>query len=123
MKYQVRNEDGELQFDSYAELLKAATAGLVEPNDEVRREDEQTWRKASALPGLLKATGGGPALWQTPFFRWIVLSVAGAAFAIWAIHTGRTQDKPELYALGLVVVFVVAGVLFKVTTDASRPKR
>lgn len=123
MKYFVRNKDGELAFESYAELLKAATGGLVEADDEVRREDEPTWRKAAAMPGLLHASGGGPALWKSPLFRWVALALVGAGFAIWAIHTGRTQHKPELYGVGLVVVFIVAGVLIKVTTDASRPKR
>ncbi|MFZ5445958.1 MAG: hypothetical protein ACOZQL_38560 [Myxococcota bacterium] len=123
MKYRVRNEDGEVEFESYAELLEAASAGLVEASDEVKREDEAAWRKASALPGLLRATSGGPRFWHSPYFRWIFLSLVGAVFAGWAIHTGRTQHRWELLATGLVVVFVLAGVLFKITADASKPRR
>jgi hypothetical protein len=63
-----------------------------------------------------------PALWTTALFRWVVVSVAGGAFAFWAIHTGNSEHKPELYGLGLVTVFAVVGILFKVTADASRPK-
>ncbi len=122
MKYRVRTSDGELAYESWEQLQEAAVMGFVEPDDEVQREDQAEWRKASAMPGLLKSSARKRA-WNTPLFRWIAFAVVGGVFALWAIHTGNTEDKPELYATGLTVGFLVAGVLFKVTTDASRMKR
>ncbi len=122
MKYRVRSPDGELEYESYEQLRDAAASGLVDPGDEIQREDQQEWKKASAIAGLLGATTKRR-LWATPLFRWILLAVAAAGFAVWAIHTGEAEKKPELYAIGLVVVFVVAALLFKVTADAQRPRR
>ena len=55
--------------------------------------------------------------------RWVALSLVATLFAMWAIHKGNTQDKPELYAAGLAAAFVAAGILFKVTADAQKRRR
>ncbi len=122
MKYRVRTGEGELAYESWAQLQEAAALGFVEGDDEVQREDQAEWRKASTMAGLMKAAAR-PKAWSTALFRWVLLSVLGAGFAGWAIHKGTAEDKPELYALGLAAGFVVAGVLFKVTSDAARRKR
>ena len=123
MKYRVRSKDGELEYESFKQLEDAARLGFVDPDDELLSEGQTEWKKVSTVPALLKGKRSGGGFTRTPLFRWIVLSVAGGVFALWAIHKGHTEDKPELYAAGLVAVFAVAGVLFKVTTDASKRRR
>lgn len=123
MKYRVRNKDGELEYESMQQLEEAARLGFVDPDDELLREGETEWKKASTVPALLKGHRAAPGFWATPLFRWIGLSVGGGLFALWAINEGHTADKPELYAAGLVAAFAVVGVLFKVTADAQKRRR
>ncbi len=70
----------------------------------------------------MKGKRSGPLL-ANPLARWIALAVIGALFAFWAIHKGSTEDKPELWAGGLTVAFLAAGILFKVTADAQKRRR
>lgn len=123
MKYRVRNKDGELEYESFKQLEEASRTGFVDPEDELLREGETEWKKVSTQPALMKGKRSGFGVWRTPIFRWILLSVGGGIFAFWAIHKANTQDQPELYAAGLVAVFVSAGVLFKVTADAQKRRR
>ena len=122
MKYRVRSKDGELEYESFKQLEEAAQVGFLDPDDELLREGETQWKKVSTQPALMKGKRA-TAAWKSPIFRWVLLAVLGALFASWAIHTGNTQDKPELYAGGLVVAFMSAGVLFKVTADAQKRRR
>lgn len=114
MKYTVRNADGELTYESLEQLREAADAGLVAPDDEVKREDEGIWRKASALPKLRSKLTRH----FNPMLLWIAVAVLGSIGAFVAIRRGGEQ--PELYVLGLVLAFAVVGVLFKVTNDTAK---
>ena len=55
MKYIVKNEDGELTFDSLTHLRVMYQQGMVEPTDRVRAEDSEIWRQAGAIPELRDA--------------------------------------------------------------------
>lgn len=123
MKYRVRSSDGELVYESLEDLRQAAELGLVGPEDELRGEEEPQWRKASTVAKLWKGRRSKRAFWSAPLLPWILLALSGGAFAFWAIHRGNVEQSPELYAAGLVVVFVVVGVLFKVTGDAQKRRR
>ncbi len=118
MKYAVRSKDGELTFESFEQLKEAATAGLVEGDDEVLREGETVWRKANELPKLMTKLATKKKF--NPMLVWIGLSVLGAIGAFVAIRNGNMKDKPELYVFGLVLAFAVVGVLFKVTADTAK---
>lgn len=52
MKYIVKTSDGELTYGSIHELRAGFEQGLVEPEDQVREERSEIWRKAGALPEL-----------------------------------------------------------------------
>lgn len=121
MKYFVRNQDGELHYDSYAQVLSAASSGLIDPTDEVRREDEKEWKKASSIAGLFRAAAPVP-LWKRGYSRTLLFAVLGSVFAFWAIHRGNSTKSVELTVTGIAVAFAVAGVLFKVTQDAQKRK-
>jgi hypothetical protein len=119
MKYTVRTRDGELTYDSRAHLNEAARLGLVDPDDEVKREDESAWVKASKLPGLI-ATVQKPSPLANPFFRWVMLAVAGAIAAFVLIYKGRARGELELQAAGVGIVILVALILIRITTNAQR---
>lgn len=119
MKYSVRNKDGELTYESRAHLNEAARTGLVEPDDEIKREDESAWAKASTLPGLI-VEQKKQSLFATPYFRWVLLAVAGSIAAFVLIYKGRTTGDLELQAAGVGIVILVAVILIRITTNAQR---
>jgi len=119
VKYTVRTKDGELTYESRAHLNEAARMGLVDPDDEVKREDEAVWSKASKLPGLI-AEHKSPSPLASPFFRWVALACAGAIAAFVLIYKGRVQHELELQAAGVGIVVVVALILIRITTAAQR---
>lgn len=123
MKYRVRNQDGELEYESFKQLEEAARTGFLDPDDEFLREGETDWKKVSTQPKLMPKNRGR-SIFATPLARWILLAIMGALFAMWALYKGGTQHelqaKWQLYAAGLTAAFVAAGILFKVTTDAQK---
>ena len=122
MKYKVRSGGGELEYASFEQLEEAARMGFVDPDDEFLREGETEWKKVSTQPRLMRGTGRR-SIFADPLVRWITLAIVSALFGGWLIRAGNAQDKPELWALGLTAVFVAAGVLFKVTTEAQKRRR
>jgi hypothetical protein len=123
MKYRVRNKDGELEYESFKQVEDAARLGFVDPDDDLLREGETEWKKVSTLPALLKGKRSGVSVFRTSLTLWVGVAVSAAVFAFWAIRHGNTDDKPELYAAGITAAFVAAGVLFKVTAQAQKPRR
>ena len=55
MAYRVRTPDGELMFPSLGDIERAYVQGLVDPDDEVREDGAEKWRKASSFPVLAQA--------------------------------------------------------------------
>lgn len=121
MKYLVRNADGQLEFESFKQLEEAVRTGFVEPEDEFLREGESEWKKVSSQPSLLKH--GSKGLTINRLYLWIIIAVGLGGSAFFMISRGHREDRPELYGLGLLFAFSAVGVLFKVTTDASRRQR
>jgi hypothetical protein len=118
VKYRVRSADGEIAFDSIEALRIAASTGLVEESDDVLREDETTWRKASAM-GLAGLQGAKKK--RNPQTLWIALAVLLGIGAFVLLLKGGQDSQFYLYGGGLG--FVVAGILFKVTRDAAKIRR
>jgi hypothetical protein len=105
MKYRVRTPEGELCFPSILELTKAYLMGLVEPNDEVQREGDTSWRKAASLPQLAQAKKPPRHFLADTHMRWalglaILGSFAGFAFLRGASYMGML----------LVLAFAVIGL-------------
>lgn len=115
MKYRVRNADGEMEFATLEALRVAAHQGLVDPSDEVQREDETVWRKASTM-GAIAATASKPRF--PPQTGWIGAAVALGIVAFVMLLKGR--HDAQFYVYGVMAGFVVAGILFKVTRDSAR---
>ncbi|MDP1822063.1 MAG: hypothetical protein Q8L48_02440 [Archangium sp.] len=123
MKYRVRSKDGELEYESFQQLEEAARMGFVDADDELLREGESEWKKVSTLPSLLKRKRGGLSVFRTALTYWIVAAIGAGLFAFWALATGNTGDKADLYAEGITAAFVCAGILFKVTVAAQKRRR
>ncbi len=118
MKYRVRSADGEMEFASLEALRTAAHSGLVDASDEVQREDETVWRKASAM-GAVGAQSAKKK--RDPQTLWIALAVLLGIGAFVLLLKGGQDSQFYLYGGGLG--FVVAGILFKVTRDAAKIRR
>lgn len=118
MGYRVRNEHGELQFQTFDELKEAWRQRLIDADDEILEDGSSTWRKASTLPKLMAATEERPPLIHTTA-RWYLIAVGVALVGI-ALVYGLTQN-----AIGLAVVFVVAlfSTSFFVYSATKRSRR
>lgn len=113
MKYRVRNQDGEIEFQSFGQLEQAWLMGMVEPSDEVLEVGKTLWRRADTIPLLAKARRHGDNVWGGAWFLWTLIGVAGGTTALVLFH-----DKN--WIAGMIVSFVVAGLMIKVTVDAQR---
>ena len=115
MKYFVRNEHGELTFGSIHELRAMFDQGMVGPDDEVRPEDSQSWRKAAAIPELrasaaAKAEGKG---WGTFALVTTVCLVAALA-ALVRFHS---------WIIAAVLMIPVLGMSQRAFTRAMKRDR
>ena len=54
-KFHVRNQDGELEVGSFAELRTLYLRQFISDDDEVRREGSERWQKAGVMPDLRTA--------------------------------------------------------------------
>lgn len=113
MKYRVRNQEGEIDFQSFGQLEQAWLMGLVEPSDEVLEDGKTLWRRADTIPLLAKARRHGDNVWGGAWFLWALIGVAGGTIALVLFHEKH-------YVAGLITSFVVAGLMIKVTTNAQR---
>ena len=111
MKYRVRNKDGELEYESFSQLEEAARVGFVEPNDELLREGETEWKKASTL-----ISRPGRKIRISSIAFWTAFAVLLALFSLWTLASGD-------YLLGGLPIFMLVMVLLKVTTKAARRKQ
>ncbi len=114
MKYKVRSKEGELDFPSFKEVEQAWLLGLIEPDDEVLEEGKTVWRKAGTIPLLANARRTGEQAWGGAWFLWTLIGVAGGSMALYMLRSDDTTTQ----VMGMVLAFVVAGVMFKVTQRA-----
>jgi GYF domain 2 len=94
MKLDVRHAGGELTVGSQKELLQLLRAGIVAPDDLVRREGHDEWVAASELPWLrgsaIEAKKDGRRLvWITVLL--MVLGLCGALFV--QSHVARRAPR------------------------------
>src|SRR5258705_12394631 len=117
MKFKVRTQEGELEFQSFGEVERAWLMGLVGPDDELLEEGKTMWRKASTFPHLISARRRGEQAWGGTWFLWTVIGILLGSLAMWLIHEG-------LFIFGGVVSLATASLMFHVVKTAharSRP--
>jgi len=119
MKFRVRNQDGELTFESFGAVEQAWLQGLVGPEDEILEDGATKWRQAKTFPLLVQARRHGDAVWGGTQALWIFATVALGSFALYTIINGR-------WWIALLVTVVLCLILGRVTYQAfnrSKPHR
>ncbi|RKG92554.1 hypothetical protein [Corallococcus terminator] len=117
MAYRVRTPDGELMFPSLGDIERAYVQGLVDPDDEVREDGTEKWRKASSLPVLARARKPQGTLASRSQTLTVVGAVALGVFALVLMITGK---EPEIRMMGIALALVVSAMLMRVTFKAYK---
>jgi len=102
MKYFVKNDDGELCFGSIHELRAMFAQGLVAPEDEVRAEDSQIWRKAAAVPELRAYAASRKDSGEFRFLLVALVCLSGGLFVLFG-HSSLGLTARVLVAAALMV--------------------
>jgi hypothetical protein len=112
MKYRVKSQDGELEYESHAQLQQAFDVGFVDAEDQVLKEGGTDWVAARTL---VKQRAKVPT-WRSQQLLWVyaAIGLAGSAFYLFA------RDE---YVWGAASIFVLVMVLFKITRDANAVRR
>ena len=115
MGYRVRNEHGELRFNSLSELREAWQQQFVGPDDEVLEDGSTTWRKAATLPKLVAVQKEKVPFWRGEA-RWYLMAIALVGAGIYFVLYGWSMVSFAIVA-ALFAFFLVW------TTAASTRKR
>ena len=119
MKFRVRSKDGELEYSSFGQVEQAWLMGLIDPEDELLEEGHTTWRKARTFPLLVNARRSGEQVWVGTWFAWTLIGVAGGTIALVLLNSSDWARR----GAGVVVAFVVAGLMLKVTMNAHARRK
>ncbi|RKH21387.1 hypothetical protein D7Y13_01015 [Corallococcus praedator] len=117
MAYRVRTPDGELMFPSLGDIERAYVQGLVDPDDEVREDGSEKWRKASSLPVLAHARRPQAAKDSRAQTLTVLGAVAVGVFALVLLVMGSSWN---VRMLGIALALVVSGMLTRVTFKAYK---
>ncbi|HEY0881698.1 MAG TPA: hypothetical protein VGD87_09215 [Archangium sp.] len=112
MKYRVKTQDGELEYESHAQLQQAFDVGFVDLDDQVLKEGATTWVAARTL---LKQRAKVPA-WRSPQLLFVYAAIALAGSSFWLFWR-------EEYVWGATSLFLLVMLLFKITRDANAVRR
>ncbi|RKH64543.1 hypothetical protein [Corallococcus llansteffanensis] len=117
MAYRVRTPDGELMFPSLGDIERAYVQGLVDPDDEVREDGAEKWRKASSLPVLAQARRPQAHKDSRSQTLTVLGAVAVGVLALVLLVTGKSWN---VRMLGIALALVVSGMLTRVTFKAYK---
>ncbi|RKH45101.1 hypothetical protein [Corallococcus sicarius] len=117
MAYRVRSPDGELMFPSLGDIERAYVQGLVDPDDEVREDGTEKWRKASSLPALAQARRPQAHKDSRSQTLTVVGAVAVGLLALGLIILGHSWN---VRMMGIALALVVSGMLTRVTFKAYK---
>ncbi len=105
--------------------------GLIEPEDELLEEGKTMWRKANTFPLLVRARRSGDQVWLGTWFAWVLIGVVGGTISLVLLTAGPFSMKVgggseislsplEMKIAGVVLAFVVAGLMLRVTVNAQK---
>lgn len=117
MAYRVRSPDGELMFPSLGDIERAYVQGLVDPDDEVREDGTEKWRKASSLPVLAQARRPQAHKDSRSQTLTVLGAVAVGLLALGLIILGHSWN---VRMMGIALALVVSGMLTRVTFKAYK---
>jgi hypothetical protein len=116
MRYRVRTPDGELDYGSMRDVEVAYIQGLVGPDDEVREEGKEVWRKASSIPSLARVRPEK----KRPMPINQQLSIVGAVFLGVAALACILSGSLMLRVVAFLLTLAMSALLFQVTTKAFK---
>jgi Flp pilus assembly protein TadB len=116
MPYRVRNEDGELRFQTFDDLRDAYAQQLVGAEDEVLEDGATTWRKAASFPKLVQALAARPGTIEREG-RWYLLALVLLCAGVYFVVFGWTRVSFAVVAL------IVSGFLVWTTFASVRRRR
>jgi hypothetical protein len=119
MKYRVRSKEGELEYSSFGQVEQAWLLGLIDPDDEILEQGQTKWRKANSIPLLVNARRSGEQVWVGTWFVWTLIGVVGGTIALVLLNSAEMTQKIG----GVVVAFVVGGLMIKVTMNAYERRK
>jgi Flp pilus assembly protein TadB len=117
MAYRVRNEDGELRFQTFEDLRQAYVQQLVGAEDEVLEDGSSTWRKAGSLPKLVQALRARPTAIEREG-RWYLLALVLLSAGVYFIAFGW-----NIVSFAVVAAIVSAFLLWTTFASARRRRR
>lgn len=117
MAYRVRSPDGELMFPSLGDIERAYVQGLVDPDDEIREDGTEKWRKASSLPVLAQARKPRTLKDSRSQTLTVLGAVAVGLLALGLIILGNSWN---VRMMGIALALVVSGLLTRVTFKAYK---
>jgi hypothetical protein len=120
MKFRVRTQEGELEFQSFGEVERAWLMGLVGPDDELLEDGKTNWRKASSFPLLVHARRTGEQAWGGSWFLWTLIGVLLGSSALWLIRLGYQANEWRFYVYGGLLGLMTAMVMIHVSVRAAR---
>lgn len=86
MRFHIRNQDGELEVGSLAELRTLYLRQFVSDDDEVRREGSERWVKAGQMPDLRSAKPRP--LVHGNEFGWLAIAIAVGTLVLVLVMQG-----------------------------------
>jgi hypothetical protein len=123
MAYRVRNEHGELRFDTFEHLRDAYLHHLVEPDDEVLENGSETWRKAGSFPALVRAFEARPTALRREA-RWYLLALALLGSGVYVVvFFDRKEIGWRLVSFAIVATIIASFVIWTTFTSFRRRRK
>lgn len=113
MKYVVRSADGELEYETFEQLREAASLGFVEPNDQVKKEGSDEWKRAGDLVPKMNRR---KSVFMQRSTWWVLAALVLAGGALFALL------KRELI-IGGSLILPLAAVLIQLQREAAKIKK
>src|ERR1043166_1746974 len=99
-KWTVRTKEGELTYGSFGEVEQAWLSGMVGPDDELKEEGHDKWRKATTFPLLVQARKHGNQVWGGTQMVWLIVLIALGSLAMYFLVEGARTNNYQFYLFG-----------------------
>lgn len=116
MKHTVRSKDGELTYESFGAVEKAWLMGLIDPDDEIREDGSERWRKAGALPILRAAKRRSEGTFDGNQIALSIVGIGGGSIALYLLEIGN-------YLWGGVVALAVGAMVTQLVTRIIKKRK
>jgi hypothetical protein len=113
-RYEVKSQGGQLFYDTFIHVEQAYLAGLIDPADEIRKEGDAEWKRASAMPQLRNLQHAEKRI-AGAYVPWIIGAVVLGIAALIFLMQGK-------WLIGLVLAVILSTVLFRLTYKSATDK-